>query len=151
LGHPCKCQRVSRLGSVTARHSSSGRQPNFVALNRGCHLYSAWQPSRWALAHVSSFVFLHFILWQFVFDFFLTLATSIACNECKNLGMLGLRCWYFRYFILQTVRFVFVYIVHWQWRAGIKGATPPSVRSLVSEFKKGWGQALVRVSALCSL
>jgi len=28
LGHPCKFQRVWRLGSVTARHSSSGRQPN---------------------------------------------------------------------------------------------------------------------------
>ena len=28
LGHPSKFQRVSRLGSVTARHSSSGRQPN---------------------------------------------------------------------------------------------------------------------------
>jgi len=28
LGHPCKFQRVLRLGSVTARHSSSGREPN---------------------------------------------------------------------------------------------------------------------------
>ena len=28
LRHPCEFQRVSRLGSVTARHSSSGRQPN---------------------------------------------------------------------------------------------------------------------------
>jgi len=28
LRHPCKFQRVSRLCSVTARHSSSGRQPN---------------------------------------------------------------------------------------------------------------------------
>jgi len=28
LGHPCKFQRVSRVGSVTARHSNSGRQPN---------------------------------------------------------------------------------------------------------------------------
>ena len=46
--------RVSRLGSVTARHSSSGRQPNFAALNRGRHLYSAGQPSSWALAHISS-------------------------------------------------------------------------------------------------
>ena len=46
LGHPCKFQRVSRLGSVTARHSSSGRQPNFAALNRGHHLYSAGRPSR---------------------------------------------------------------------------------------------------------
>ena len=52
LGHPCKFQRVSRLGSVTARHSSSGRQPNFAALNRGRHLYSAGRPSRWALAHI---------------------------------------------------------------------------------------------------
>jgi len=32
--------------------SSSGRQPNFAALNRGRHLYSAGQPSRWALAHI---------------------------------------------------------------------------------------------------
>jgi len=32
LGHPCKFQLVSHLGSVTARHSSSGRQPNFAAL-----------------------------------------------------------------------------------------------------------------------
>jgi len=34
------------------RHSSSGRQPNFAALNRGRHLYSAGRPSRWALAHI---------------------------------------------------------------------------------------------------
>ena len=52
LGHPCKFQRVSRLGSVTARHSSSGRQPNFAALNRGRHLCSAGRPSGWALAHI---------------------------------------------------------------------------------------------------
>jgi len=52
LGHPSKFQRVLHLGSVTARHSSSGRQPNFAALNRGRHLYSAGQPSLWALAHI---------------------------------------------------------------------------------------------------
>jgi len=46
-----KFQRVSRLVSVTVRHSSSGRQPNFSALNRGRHLYSAG-PSRWALANI---------------------------------------------------------------------------------------------------
>ena len=55
LGHPCKFQLVSRLGSVTARHSSSGRQPNFAALNRGRHLCSAGRPSRWALAHILVF------------------------------------------------------------------------------------------------
>ena len=54
MGHPCTFQRVSHLGSVTARHSSIGRQPNFAALNRGRHLYSAGRPSRWALAHISS-------------------------------------------------------------------------------------------------
>jgi len=54
LGHPCNFQRVSHLGSVTARHSSSGRQPNFAALNRGRHVYLAGRPSCWALAHISS-------------------------------------------------------------------------------------------------
>jgi len=51
---PLKFQRVSRLGSVTARHSTIGRQPNFAALNRGRHLYSSGRPSRWALADISS-------------------------------------------------------------------------------------------------
>jgi len=41
FGHPSKFQRVSRLGSVTVRHSNSGRQSNFAALNRGHRLYSA--------------------------------------------------------------------------------------------------------------
>jgi len=35
--------------------SSRGRQPNFAALNRGGHLCSAGRPSRWALAHISSY------------------------------------------------------------------------------------------------
>jgi len=43
-----------RVLAVTARHSNSGPQPNFAALNRGRHLYSAGRPSRWALAHISS-------------------------------------------------------------------------------------------------
>ena len=30
----------------------TGRQPNFAALNRGRHLYSAGRLSRWALAHI---------------------------------------------------------------------------------------------------
>jgi len=37
---------------VTVRHSSIGRQPNFAALNKRRHLYSAGRPSRWALAHI---------------------------------------------------------------------------------------------------
>ena len=55
LGHLCKFQLVSRLGSVTARHSS-GREPNFAALNRGRHLCSAGRPSRWALAHILVYI-----------------------------------------------------------------------------------------------
>jgi len=58
LGQPCKFQRVSRLGSVTARQSSIGRQPNSAALNRGRHLYSTGRPSRLALAHISSYVYI---------------------------------------------------------------------------------------------
>jgi len=40
------------IGSVNARHSSTGRQPNFAELSRGRHLYSAARPSRWVLAHI---------------------------------------------------------------------------------------------------
>ena len=58
LGHPSKFQWVLRLGSITARHSSSGRQLNFLPLNRGRHLHSAGRPSRWALAYISSCLFL---------------------------------------------------------------------------------------------
>jgi len=35
LGHPCKFQWVSRIGSVTARHSTSGRQPNLRRWTEG--------------------------------------------------------------------------------------------------------------------
>jgi len=63
LGHPVIFQRVSRLGSVTARQSSSGRQPNFAALNRGRHLCSAGRPSRWALVHILVFLCFMYCLW----------------------------------------------------------------------------------------
>ena len=36
--------------------SSSGRQPNFAALNRGRHLCSAGRPSGWVLAHILVFI-----------------------------------------------------------------------------------------------
>jgi len=56
-------QWLSRIGSVTARQWSSGRQPNFAALNRGRHLCSAGRPSRWALAHI--LVYTSFYFWPF--------------------------------------------------------------------------------------
>jgi len=39
------------IGSATARHLSSGCQPNFVAFSRGRHLYYAGRPSRWVSAY----------------------------------------------------------------------------------------------------
>ena len=65
LGHLIIFQRVSRLGSVTARQSSSGHQPNFAALNRGRHLCSAGRQSRWALAHSLVMFFLRFLTYYF--------------------------------------------------------------------------------------
>jgi len=41
LGQTSKFLWVSRLGSVTARYSSNGRQPNFAALSRWRHLLLA--------------------------------------------------------------------------------------------------------------
>jgi len=46
--------------------SSSGRQPNFAALNRGRHLCSAGQPSRWALAHILVGSSLNWFYWESV-------------------------------------------------------------------------------------
>jgi len=54
---------LSYIGSVAARHSSSGREPYFAALSTRRHLsssfitplYSAGRPSRWALAHIFKF------------------------------------------------------------------------------------------------
>ena len=55
-GTPVNCNSFRVLAALlpSARHSSSGRQPNFAALNRGRHLYSAGRPSRWTLAYISS-------------------------------------------------------------------------------------------------
>jgi len=44
-----------RVLAALLHGTSSGRQPNFAALNRGRHLYSTGWPS-WALAHIVVFV-----------------------------------------------------------------------------------------------
>ena len=79
LGHPSWFQRVSLLGSVTARQSSSERQPNSAALNRGRHLCSAGRPSRWALAHISSFTSICTLtLVLLLVTYFLNLSTYLS-------------------------------------------------------------------------
>ena len=81
LGHPGKFQRVSRVGSVTARRSSSGHQPNFAALNRRRHLYQAGRPSRWPLAHI------------LVMTYFTNLSVaSNALASCSTLGIVFELC-----------------------------------------------------------
>ena len=58
---------LSYIGSVTARHSSSGRQPNFAALSRGRHLYSAGRPSGWVSAHILDMFALWFLSFFYLF------------------------------------------------------------------------------------
>jgi len=67
---------LSYIGSVTARHSRSGRQPNFSALSRRRHLCSegrssrwAWRPSRWASAHILVSLVIKQVLCHFLFIF----------------------------------------------------------------------------------
>jgi len=52
---------VFRVLAALLHCTSSVRQPNFAALNRGHYLYSAGRPSRWAFAHISSNL-LYFLL-----------------------------------------------------------------------------------------
>jgi len=51
-GTPANFNGLRVLAALLHGTLSSGRQLNFAALNRGRHLYSAGQPSRWALAHI---------------------------------------------------------------------------------------------------
>jgi len=84
LGHPIIFQRISRLSSVTARQSSSGRQPNFAALNRGRHLCSAGRPSRWALAHILVNSSLTYILLPSTdYKFQHQMPITILCYQCS--------------------------------------------------------------------
>jgi len=84
LEHPIKFQRVSRLGSVTARHSSSGRQPKFAALNTGRHVHSEGRPSRWALTH-------HILV---EFRFYVPLNRPIQIGHFGDVPQASLLAWY---------------------------------------------------------
>ena len=61
LGHPANFNGFCVLAALLhGTQTSSGRQPNFAALNRGCHLYSAGRPSGWALTHILVAVVIRF-------------------------------------------------------------------------------------------
>jgi len=75
-GTPANFNRFRVMAASYCTASSSGRQPNFAALNRGHHLYSAGRPSRWALAHISSIVFCKFLL--------VTIYSRPICNRVDH-------------------------------------------------------------------
>jgi len=56
FGAPQQISSGFRVLAVLLHGTSSRRQPNFAALNRGRHLYSAGRPSRLALVHILVFV-----------------------------------------------------------------------------------------------
>jgi len=49
-------RQIDKFLHITARQSSSDRQPNFAALNIRRHLYSAEWP-RWELAHILVYIY----------------------------------------------------------------------------------------------
>jgi len=96
LGHPSKFQRISCLGSITARHSSSGRQPKFAALNRGRHLHSEGRPSRWALAHILALVLIClpvkiYAVFGCIFTHVTLASASISCHRASLSVRLSIR------------------------------------------------------------
>jgi len=98
LGHPSKFQQLSLLGIVATRHSNSGRQPNFAALDRGRHLYSAGWPSRWASAHILVMVALcnradHYFVFLFCYSVLLLLVNACFCCVRLNLFNTMTRGW----------------------------------------------------------
>ena len=68
--------------------SSSGRQPNYGALNRGRHLCLAGRPSGWALAHILVFFFFWPNLSEAITDWISTILLHmvwISANlECRS-------------------------------------------------------------------
>ena len=115
LGHHCKFQRLSRLGSVTARHSSNGRQPNFAALNRGRHLCSAGRPSRWALAHILVFLFFYFCMFVFLLWSPYVIGQTIIFLPCSFFLLSSIYLLFFPRLILAAVDRMSAILLHTAW------------------------------------
>ena len=69
--------------------SSSGRQPNFGALNRGRHLCLAGRPSRWALAHISSCLSFHMTLQNRVISAFSNISATVGMSSLLDASNLS--------------------------------------------------------------
>ena len=124
LGHPSYFQRLPRLGSVTARQSSSERQPNCAALNRGRHLCSAGRPSRWALAHILVFPVFEHWLRQFYIDLAhllvytpwvktgATLTTGVTLSILDRFAK-SFHCHTFNAYTIYNVFYFFCFLENW--------------------------------------
>ena len=67
--------------------SSSARQPNFAALNRGRQLCLAGRPSRWALAHILVLSFSLSILSRRRLDVYYTSTHDVALVRIYDAGL----------------------------------------------------------------
>jgi len=73
---------LSYIGSVAARHLSSGSEPNCAALSTRRHLYSAGRPSRWALAHILvAFCFFFAFSCLLYFTVFICVCIWLFCSH----------------------------------------------------------------------
>jgi len=81
MEHPRKFQRVSRLGSVTARGTLLV-SVSLAALNRGRHLYAAGWPSRWALAHILV-LYISMLLYSYLSFLHRESQFHIVLSSCK--------------------------------------------------------------------
>ena len=80
--------------------SSSGRQPNFAALNRGRHLCLAGRPPRWALAHI----LVSFTIFNIQINFILKCGFDVVRSIVRRLWLASPTV---RWDINFTVSFVF--------------------------------------------
>jgi len=70
----------------------SGRQPNFAALNRGRHLYSAGRSSSWALAHILVSSFFPRLITAFTDWTSTTFLHLVWCGLSANLECMSEMC-----------------------------------------------------------
>jgi len=85
-GTPANFNGFRILAALLHGIYSSGRQPNFAALNRGRHLCLAGRPSRWALAHilVNGYFLLFLILYaMFCHEFSSSFLLFLFCCFCS--------------------------------------------------------------------
>ena len=85
LGHHCKFQRVLRIGSVTARQSSSGHQPNCGIEQRAPPIFGREAITIGIGPHSSFFVFHNFLIFVLSYNvsYYLSFLLYATCLLCR--------------------------------------------------------------------